>query len=195
LADEPPNPLQHPLPGGIVPEDEVIRTEKRWLIIMLGMLAAMMAVIVVTGITHALHPPSNVEGVDPVTLHQRCVSTNCRPVSFLPFGSAACIQLRNPAQRGHVAGRQGFVSTPVKFRVTSADVIHGLIIGDTNVNTMVVPRFVSEVRTSFAIPGDYRMVRRPPCLAPAITAPRFTSGWRGLGSTDAILSSWARWMI
>jgi cytochrome c oxidase subunit 2 len=47
--------------------------------------------------------------------------------------------------------------TPVKFRVTSADVIHGFILGDTNVNTMVVPGFVSEVRTSFAIPGDYRM--------------------------------------
>ena len=47
--------------------------------------------------------------------------------------------------------------TPVKFRLTSADVTHGFILGDTNVNTMVVPGFVSEVRTSFAIPGDYRM--------------------------------------
>jgi cytochrome c oxidase subunit II len=36
---------------------------------MLGILAAMMVVIVVTGITHALHPPSNVEPTDPVTLH------------------------------------------------------------------------------------------------------------------------------
>ena len=39
--------------------------------------------------------------------------------------------------------------TPVKFRLTSADVVHGFIVGDTNVNTMVVPGFVSEVRTSF----------------------------------------------
>jgi cytochrome c oxidase subunit II len=49
------------------------------------------------------------------------------------------------------------VGTPVKFRLTSADVVHGFILGDTNVNTMVVPGFVSEVRTSFAIPGEYHM--------------------------------------
>jgi len=36
---------------------------------MLGMLAVMMAIIVVTGATHALNPPSNVETVDPTTLH------------------------------------------------------------------------------------------------------------------------------
>ena len=47
--------------------------------------------------------------------------------------------------------------TPVKFRLTSPDVIHGFILGDTNVNTMVVPGFVSEVRTSFTTPGDYQM--------------------------------------
>ena len=69
LADEASNPLLRPLPSGMVPQDEVDRTEKRWLIIMLGMLALMMVVIVVTGITHALHPPSNVEPTDPVTLH------------------------------------------------------------------------------------------------------------------------------
>ena len=69
MADEASNPLLRPLPSGIVPQDEVDRTENRWLIIMLGMLALMMVVIVVTGITHALHPPSNVEPTDPVTLH------------------------------------------------------------------------------------------------------------------------------
>ena len=69
MADEASNPLLRPLPSGIVPQDEVDRTEDRWLIIMLGMLALMMAVIVVTSITHALHPPSNVEPTDPVTLH------------------------------------------------------------------------------------------------------------------------------
>jgi cytochrome c oxidase subunit II len=49
----------------------------------------------------------------------------------------------------------------VKFRLTSADVIHGLLIVGTNVNTMVVPGFVAEVRTRFKAPGDYRM----PCDA------------------------------
>src|SRR5437588_580848 len=47
--------------------------------------------------------------------------------------------------------------TPVKFRLTSADVVHGFLLPDTNVNTMVVPGFVAEVRTSFAQPGEYEM--------------------------------------
>ena len=36
LAETETNPLQRPLPDGIVPEDEVIRTENRWVMIMLG---------------------------------------------------------------------------------------------------------------------------------------------------------------
>jgi cytochrome c oxidase subunit 2 len=69
LAETEANPLRRPLPDGIVPEDEVTRTEERWIAIVLGMLGVMMAVIVVTGVTNALHPPSNVETIDPITLH------------------------------------------------------------------------------------------------------------------------------
>ena len=36
---------------------------------MLSILGVMMAIIVVAGATHALHPPSNVETIDPTTLH------------------------------------------------------------------------------------------------------------------------------
>ena len=156
MADEASNPLLRPLPSGIVPQDEVDRTEKRWLIIMLGMLALMMVVIVVTGITHALHPPSNVEPIDPVTVHLQG--------EFVESNLGTALELDGVTVR-QIAQQYSFVpncvtvpaGTPVKFRLTSADVIHGFILGDTNVNTMVVPGFVSEVRTSFAIPGDYRM--------------------------------------
>jgi cytochrome c oxidase subunit 2 len=156
LADEPPNPLQRPLSGGIIPQDEVDRTERRWLFIMLGMLAVMVAVIVVTGIAHALHPPSNVEPIDPVTLHLQG--------EFVESNLGTALESDGVTVR-LIAQQYSFVpncvkvpaGTPVKFRLTSADVIHGFILGDTNVNTMVVPGFVSEVRTSFTTPGDYRM--------------------------------------
>jgi cytochrome c oxidase subunit 2 len=46
---------------------------------------------------------------------------------------------------------------PVKFRLSSADVVHGFMLPDTNVNTMVVPGFVAEVRTRFANEGEYAM--------------------------------------
>jgi cytochrome c oxidase subunit II len=45
----------------------------------------------------------------------------------------------------------------VKFRLTSADVVHGFLLPNTNVNTMVVPGFVAEVSTSFAHAGEYDM--------------------------------------
>ena len=69
MAEPTSNPLRPPLPDGIVPEEVVARTEKRWIMIMASMLAIMMAVVVVTGIMGALHPSSNVEVIDPTTLH------------------------------------------------------------------------------------------------------------------------------
>jgi len=156
LADEPSNPLLAPLPSGIVPQDEVDRTEKRWLFIMLGMLAVMMVIVVVTTITHAMHPPSNVETTDPVTLHLQgeFVESNLG-TALGPDG----VTVRLIAQQFSFVPNCVKVpaGTPIKFRLTSADVVHGFILVDRNVNTMVVPGFVSEVRTSFANPGEYRM--------------------------------------
>jgi len=156
LADAPSNPLEQRLPGGFVPQDEVDRTEKRWLFIMLGMLAVMMLIVVVTSIVHALHPPSNVEPINPVTLHLEG--------EFVESNLGAALETDGVTVR-LVAQQFSFVpncvkvpaGTPIKFRLTSADVVHGFILVDRNVNTMVVPGFVSEVRTSFANPGEYRM--------------------------------------
>jgi cytochrome c oxidase subunit II len=53
----------------MIPEAAVARTERLWVIGMLAMLAVMMPVIVGTGLTDALHPPSNVEIIEPTTLH------------------------------------------------------------------------------------------------------------------------------
>jgi cytochrome c oxidase subunit II len=157
LAEIRPNPLQRPLPDFVVPEEEIARTENRWVIIMLGMLAAMMAVIVVTGVTNALHPPSNVETVDPRTLHLggEFVESNLG-TALEPDGS---MTVRLIGQQYNFIPECVRVpaDTAIKFRLTSADVIHGFLLAGTNVNTMVVPGFVSEVRTRFETPGDYRM--------------------------------------
>jgi cytochrome c oxidase subunit II len=121
------------------------------------MLVVMLAVIVVTGVASALHPSSNVEVIDSRTLHLggEFVESNLG-TAIEPDGSAT-VRL--------IAEQYDFVphcvrvpaQTPVKFRLTSADVIHGFLLPDTNVNTMVVPGFVAEVRTSFAQPGAYHM--------------------------------------
>jgi cytochrome c oxidase subunit II len=157
LADEVTNPLKRRLPDGIVPEEEVARTEDRWVAIMLAMLGAMMAVIVVTGATHALNPPSNVETIDPTTLHLggEFAESNLGTATE-PDGSVT-VRL--------IAEQYAFVpdcaqvpaDTLVKFRLTSPDVIHGFLLPATNVNTMVVPGFIAEVRTSFSRAGVYNM--------------------------------------
>ena len=157
MADTQQDLLQRPLPDGIVPAEEVARTEKRWLTVMVAMLIVMMAVVVLTGVTNAIHPPSNVETIDPTTLHlggefaESNLGTAQEPDGSLTARLVAdqyafvpdCVKLA--------------VDTPVKFRLTSTDVIHGFLMPATNVNTMVVPGFVAEVRTRFSRPGIYRM--------------------------------------
>ena len=46
---------------------------------------------------------------------------------------------------------------PVTLRFAAPDVIHGILITGTNVNTMVVPGFVAQVHTQFARSGDLLM--------------------------------------
>lgn len=157
MAEPSSNPQRPPLPDGVVPESVVVRTEKRWIIVMVAMLAVMMAVIIGTGVAGALHPASNVEVIDPQTIHLagEFVESNLG-TTIEPDGSAT-VRL--------IAEQYDFVphcvevpaNTPVKFRLTSADVVHGFLLPDTNVNTMVVPGFVAEVRTSFAQPGEFEM--------------------------------------
>jgi len=121
------------------------------------MLGVMMAVVVVTGIVGALHPSSNVEVVDALTLHLQG--------EFVESNLGTAIEPNGSVTVRIVAEQYDFVprcvripaATPVKFRLTSADVVHGFLLPNTNVNTMVVPGFVAEVRTSFATPGEYAM--------------------------------------
>jgi cytochrome c oxidase subunit 2 len=157
LANNISNPLRQRLPDGVVPEEEITRVENRWVAIMLAMLAVMMAVIVVTGITHSLHPPSNVETIDPTTLHLSGEFAESNLGTAAEPDGSVTVRL--------VAEQYAFVpdcsrvpvDTPVKFRITSTDVVHGFLLPATNVNTMVVPGFVAEVRTSFSRPGVYSM--------------------------------------
>jgi cytochrome c oxidase subunit 2 len=157
LAEQTSDPLHAPLPDGIVPEHVVARTEKRWIMIMAAMLVVMLAVVVVTGITGAMHPSSNVEVIDPTTLHLQgeFVESNLG-TAVEPDGS---VTVRIIAEQYEFVPRcvRVPVGTAVKFRLTSADVVHGFLLPDTNVNTMVVPGFVADVRTRFAKEGEYAM--------------------------------------
>jgi cytochrome c oxidase subunit 2 len=157
VAESSTNPLGRPRLDGIVPEEVVARTEKRWIKLMAATLIVMMAVIVVTGIASALHPPSNVEVIDPTTLHLQG--------EFVESNLGTAVEPDGSVTVRLIAEQYDFIphcvqvpaGTPVKFRLTSADVVHGFLLPNTNVNTMVVPGFVAEVRTRFTTRGEYAM--------------------------------------
>lgn len=157
LAEHDTDPLGRLLPDGIVPEDVVARTEKRWIVIMGLVLLVMMAIVVVTGITGALHPSSNVELIDPTTLHLQG--------EFVESNLGTAVEPDGSVTVRMIAMQYDFVphcvdvpaGVPVKFRLTSADVVHGFLLPDTNVNTMVMPGFIAEVRTRFTQEGEYVM--------------------------------------
>ncbi len=136
-------------------EHAITHAESLWLLIMVGMLAVMMTIVVGTSVVHALHPPSNIEPIDPSTLHLAGEFVEANLGSALERDGSVTVRV--------IAQQYSFVPdcltvpahTAVKFRLTSPDVIHGFMIAETNVNSMVVPGFVSEVRTRFETPGEY----------------------------------------
>jgi cytochrome c oxidase subunit II len=142
---------------GLGLEPVIVQTERRWLFAMAAILGLMLAVIVLTGITQMLNPLSDVETINPATLHLKgeFVESNLG-TAMEPDGS---ITVRIIAEQYLFVPQCAVVpaATPVRFRLTSADVTHGFFVAGTNANAMVVPGYISNVRTSFASPGNYGM--------------------------------------
>jgi cytochrome c oxidase subunit 2 len=135
-------------------EQEILRTELRWSMIVGGVIGVIVLVIVVTSAAMVLHPPSNVETIDPTTLHLsgEFVEGNLGAMQ----NADGSVTVRMVATQFTFIPRCVAVPAgrPVVFRLTSPDVIHGMLIDGTNVNTMVIPGYVSQVKTTFPDPGD-----------------------------------------
>jgi cytochrome c oxidase subunit II len=151
------NSLSHPLPDGIVPETMVVKTERRWSYVVIAILGIIAAVIVITGLSNGLHPPSNVEKIDPTRVYQAAeFSESNLGTARISDGS---VEVRFIAQQYSFVPQ--CVTVPqgarVTFRLTSADVLHGFLIGATNVNAMVMPGYVTQVSAHFERLGTYHM--------------------------------------
>lgn len=143
--------------SGVVLQPVVVRTERHWLFVMASMLGVMLAVVVFTGVSQMLSPSSDVETINPATLHLKGEFVESNLGSAVePDGS---VTVRIIAKQYTFVPQCAVVpaSTPVRFRLTSADVIHGFFVGTTNTNSMVVPGYVTNVRTRFDSPGSYEM--------------------------------------
>jgi cytochrome c oxidase subunit 2 len=135
----------------------ILGTELLWSFGVGVLIAATLSMVVFTALTMGINPPSNVERVDPKTLHlsgefaEHNLGTTVAPDGSVVTRIIAtqfmfvprCIAV--PERR------------PVTLRFAAPDVIHGILVTGTNVNTMVVPGYVAQVHTEFTRSGDLLM--------------------------------------
>ncbi|MDX3968329.1 MAG: cytochrome c oxidase subunit II [Bradyrhizobium sp.] len=145
--------LQEDNPGAAVAK----RTEKRWATISVVIIVLLALLAAFAGIHRSTMPQARVETIDPARLHlagefvesnlgsvlEQNGSVTVRAIGQQYSFTPACILL--PAQ------------TPITLRATSADVVHGILIQGTNINTMLVPGYVSEQLMRFEKTGERLM--------------------------------------
>jgi cytochrome c oxidase subunit 2 len=139
--------------------------EKRWIWVVVGIVALMIGIQIYYAAAQHFHPPSNVEVIDSAKLQlSKEFAEDKLGVKKEPDGSYTVTV---------VAARYGFypqvitipVDTPIKFRVASLDVLHGLQVPFSNMNTMVVPGYISQVNTTFTKVGNFPMICNEFCGA------------------------------
>jgi cytochrome c oxidase subunit 2 len=138
-------------------EEGILRTELRWAFVAVGMVSVVMLAVIYAGLVQHINPPSNLEKIDPNTLHLTGEFTETN----LGTRVAADGQVTTRIVATQFALQPPCLvvpaNRPVVLRFVTPDVIHGILITGTNVNTMVVPGYVSQVQTVFAQPGNMLM--------------------------------------
>jgi cytochrome c oxidase subunit 2 len=140
-----------------VTEQEVIRSELRWVGVVAVVVAIIFAGIMYAGLALRVNPPSNIEQADPKTLHLSG--------EFTEANLGTKVEADGQVTTRIVATQFAFVPNcvvvpadrEVTLRFASPDVIHGILVTGTNVNTMVVPGYVAQVHTVFRKTGDLLM--------------------------------------
>jgi cytochrome c oxidase subunit 2 len=137
--------------------------ERKWIWLSLLMAVAAGVLLGFYAVANNIHPPSNVETIDSSRLHltEEFAEDNIG-VKTNSDGSVTVTM---------VAARYGFypprievpADTRVTFRIASADVLHGVHVPYTNMTTMIVPGYVSEVTTSFPNTGEYSLLCNEYC--------------------------------
>ena len=133
------------------------RAERRWAVIVGCIILLLVAMMVWTGLHWAALPPSRVETIDPRTLHQRG--------EFIEANLGTMVDAQGQVSVRLVAQQYSFTpqcivvpaDTPVTFRATATDVVHGFVVGRTNANVMLIPGFVSTFSTRFPKAGEQLM--------------------------------------
>ena len=131
--------------------------ERRWAWVVAAIITLLVLMMVFTGLHWASMPPSRVEVVDPRTLHIRG--------EFVEDNLGTSVDAQGKVTVRLVAQQYSFTpqcivvpaDTPVTFRGTASDAIHGFVVGRTNANVMLIPGFVATFTTRFPRAGELLM--------------------------------------
>jgi len=133
------------------------RTERRWASVAVAIIVVLVLTAAFAGLHRATMPQARVETIDPSRLHLagEFVEANLGSAPE-PDGS---VTVRAIGQQYSFTPSCILVpaETPMTLRATSADVVHGIMIQGTNINTMLVPGYVSQQFMRFDKTGDYLM--------------------------------------
>ena len=138
-------------------ETVAVEAERRWAIVVGVIIAAIVLMMIVTGLHWAAMPPSRVETIDVKTLHLSGEFVEGQLGTTLDADGKVMVRL--------IAQQYSFepqcivvpAGMPVTFRGTATDAIHGFVVGTTNANTMLIPGFVATFTTTFQKPGEHLM--------------------------------------
>jgi len=145
---------------------EIHRFEKFWLVASLVLIVGFIATITYGSVAAGVTMVSDTGGT-------------IQPDSFenTGFDDPGVRHIEGDRYEAYVVAQQFFFnpgsSEPIRvpagstvtFYVTSADVIHGFQIVDTNVNVMVIPGQVSKITVRFEEPGEYGILCNEYCGA------------------------------
>ena len=138
-------------------EQDILKTELWWTALVTAVVTAIMLAIIYAGLVHHINPPSNIETVDPKTLHLTGEFTEGNLGTRVEAGD----QVTSRVVATQFAFQPQCIVVPanrtVTLRLATPDVIHGILVTGTNVNTMIIPGYVSQVHTVFTKTGDLLM--------------------------------------
>jgi cytochrome c oxidase subunit 2 len=133
------------------------RVERRWATLSIGIIVLLAVLAAFAGIHQATMPQARVETANPARLHI--------DGEFLESNLGSAVEADGSVTVRAIGQQYSFtpqcmvvpVGTPVTFRATSPDVIHGFLIQGTNINTMLVPGYVSVMPARFDKVGEHLM--------------------------------------
>lgn len=137
--------------------ERVERIERRWASVSIAIIVVLIVLAAFAGIHQATMPQTEVEAANPSTLHLSG--------EFIESNLGSAVESDGTVTVRAIGQQYSFTpqcivvptGTPVTFRATSADVVHGFLIDGTNVNIMLVPGYVSTIATRFEQTGEHHM--------------------------------------